>query len=258
MQYGDFDEDPPEFLLLEILKKVNQPVGDCLDKLGFQEDPKRFIAAVLEGSPERVLVWSSAEQRRRWAGVVADATVTIDDWIHQARETVQRASCRGADDGALVLIRRAAAFAYLDRPTTGELLAAPHFNTEAAVATAAWEPAQSKAEEGSEETSDKLAAGSGRAGRGSVRDIWDGLGVELARLGKRLRRHGERRERCYAPPSREPPSEHLAGGLPPPPAMVRAFSGESDVSVSGDVYRVSEEVRQQLRLARAPSEEVVA
>jgi len=219
--------DPPDFLLLEVLRKVDQPSGADLEGLGYTGETLRLVRDVLSGRTEGLLerweAWGPVEpveeQRRKWEAALRGGATTIDAWINRARQDSQREPCSGSASGALAVIRQATRFVYRERPAVQSLLSHPHFD-------------ELRAQQREEEDGGDMPPGRGPA----PHVTGEALGRELMKVDVVLRRLSRTGPTCELPP--------------PPPDLLRGNSGASSGGVSECVQIVSEQVREQIRQVR--------
>merc|ERR1712039_890838 len=120
--------DPPEFLLLEILKKIDQPTTSNLEKLGYTVEAVSFMQSVLQGKLDTAMTtWmnsASMEEQKKWKEVLQAETTTIETWINHNHGEMDK----NFMTGAISLIKQATRFIYRERPSVRDLISDSYFN----------------------------------------------------------------------------------------------------------------------------------
>merc|ERR1712039_656565 len=120
--------DPPEFLLLEILKKIDQPTTSNLEKLGYTVEAVSFMQSVLQGKLDTAMTtWmnsASMEEQKKWKEVLEAETTTIETWINHNRADMNK----NFMTSAIALIKQATRFIYRERPCVRDLISDSYFN----------------------------------------------------------------------------------------------------------------------------------
>merc|ERR1711971_756342 len=121
-------EDPQNFLLLEILKKIDQPMDANLEELGYTTDTLAFIQDVVARNMDKIRnMWmnlASPEGQQKIEKLMQAGTTTIDSWIKQTRNETDENFAQSA----IALIRQATRFIYRDRPCIRDLISDPYFS----------------------------------------------------------------------------------------------------------------------------------
>mmetsp|Transcript_3640 Transcript_3640/g.9215 ORF Transcript_3640/g.9215 Transcript_3640/m.9215 type:complete len:630 (-) Transcript_3640:50-1939(-) len=126
------DDDPKEFMLLEILKKVNQPelAQEEWKDLGFEDHVIEFCKAVKDGDTctvQQSLETADSDRRSTYKEVLQSETRSIAQWIEHVRACQYGAAPSCCED-SLHSITAATRLNYRHRPTVDQLRAESCFS----------------------------------------------------------------------------------------------------------------------------------
>eukprot|EP00931_Biecheleriopsis_adriatica_P020569 TRINITY_DN13703_c0_g3_i1.p1 TRINITY_DN13703_c0_g3~~TRINITY_DN13703_c0_g3_i1.p1 ORF type:complete len:702 (+),score=131.41 TRINITY_DN13703_c0_g3_i1:36-2141(+) len=125
-------EHPAEFLLLEVLKKVDAPSLEDVRRLGFTDEACTFIERVLNDDlddiRQRWQLWPVTGYEMHRNAVIEMPRIPISEWIQDKREAMDDDwNLLSASSEVLRLISCASKFCYSERPSAADLLQEGYF-----------------------------------------------------------------------------------------------------------------------------------